>query len=139
MPEPLEVVIEHGRVWIRRGVQSFMADYDPEGDEDAAPLEWFAERVREVVMPRSGLDPEMGFLLEGANEGEWAAYEHGCREMEAALARILDGEDTGAGIARDPWETLRRRVLALKDRAERKADDIAQRLDEKSRKGHPDD
>lgn len=51
--------------------------------------------------------------LEGMNKDELAAYELGCTEMNEALQRILDGRDSGEGIANNPWETLRRRVLAL--------------------------
>lgn len=64
---------------------------------------------------QTGLTP-MGFILDAANAGELAAYDYGSAEMQAALTRILDGKDTGAGVCREPWETLRRRVLALVQR-----------------------
>lgn len=64
----------------------------------------------------------MQFMLEAANEGEWAAYEHGCRSCEVAVANILDGNDTGAGSTNEPWNTLRKRLLEMKD----KADAVAQ-------------
>jgi hypothetical protein len=67
----------------------------------------------------TGLDPEMGFLLEGANEGEWAAYEYGCRSCEAAVANIVDGKDTGKGLTNEPWNTLRQRLLEMKNKAGR--------------------
>jgi hypothetical protein len=51
--------------------------------------------------------------MEAATKGELAAYDQGCGEMMDALRRILDGKDSGAGVANEPWESLRRRVLAL--------------------------
>jgi len=51
--------------------------------------------------------------LEGMNADELAAYDYGCAGMNAALQRILDGKDDGSGMSNEPWETLRRRVLAL--------------------------
>jgi len=42
--DPLEVVVERSRVWIRRGSQSFMLAYD-----DPASLEWYAETLRKVL------------------------------------------------------------------------------------------
>ena len=66
------------------------------------------------ALAHTGLSAEMGFDLECANAGEFAAYEHGCAEMMSALRRILDGEDTGQGVANEPWESLRRRVLELR-------------------------
>lgn len=56
---------------------------------------------------------DQGFVLDAANPGELAAYEDGCNGMMDALRRILDGEDDGTGVANEPWEGLRRRVLAL--------------------------
>lgn len=35
--------------------------------------------------------------------------------LMGALTQILDGEDTGQGVAPEPWETLRRRVIAMKN------------------------
>lgn len=62
---------------------------------------------------RTGLDPEIGWIMEAATKGELAAYDAGCAGMMAALQHILDGEDTGAGVANEPWESLRLRVLRL--------------------------
>lgn len=82
---------------------------------EAMPL---VERLAAEVPPtRSGWDPEVGFILEAANEGELAAYESAACGMMGALAEILDGKDDGAGVSNDPWETLRRRVLALMAKA----------------------
>ena len=56
---------------------------------------------------------DMGWIIEGATKGELAAYDAGCDGMMAALRKILDGKDVGFGHAKEPWETLRRRVIAL--------------------------
>ena len=60
----------------------------------------------------SGLT-EMGWIIDGATKGELAAYDAGCAEGTAAVIRILDGKDTGAGVSHEPWESLRRRLIAL--------------------------
>lgn len=62
---------------------------------------------------------DMGFILDAANEGELAAYDHACAEANAAFARVIDGEDTGAGVSNEPWESIRRRAIALREDAER--------------------
>lgn len=44
--EPLEVLVDRGRVWLRRGHQSFMLDYDSK-----VPLElhWYANQLRGML------------------------------------------------------------------------------------------
>lgn len=72
------------------------------------------EHLRQALAPApSGLDPQMGFLLDGANAGELAAYDYGCAQSMDAVQRVLDGKDDGRGVANAPWEPLRRRLLAL--------------------------
>lgn len=77
---------------------------------DLIPL--LAQAADALDHPPTGLS-EMGWIIEGGTAGELAAYDQGCGEMMAALERILDGKDDGAGVANPPWEPLRRRVLAL--------------------------
>ena len=91
----------------------------PVAAEEAEPVAQAADHT--------GLDPEMGFILEGANAGELAAYEFGCDGMMASLKAILDGKDHGHGANHEPWGTLRRRVLALVAQAADQKD--AARLD----------
>lgn len=42
----VEVVVERGRVWIRRGVQSFMLAYDVDTDEER---QWYAGQLRNAL------------------------------------------------------------------------------------------
>lgn len=42
----LEVRVERDRVWILKGVQSFMLDYEGETPTD---LEWYANQLRGVL------------------------------------------------------------------------------------------
>lgn len=79
--------------------------YNPVGREEV----WRAWLARASI---TGLTP-MGWVIDAATEGELAAYDDGCNGMMASLKRILDGEDKGAGVANEPWESLRRRVIAL--------------------------
>lgn len=44
---------------------------------------------------------------------EFQAYEYGESLGIAAVTDILDGKDTGAGASNEPWNTVRRRLLAL--------------------------
>lgn len=57
---PLEVVVERGRVWIRRAHQSFRMDYD-----DPENLEWYADQLRKVLERGAQLYP-VGAILEVA-------------------------------------------------------------------------
>lgn len=61
---------------------------------------------------RQPFEPRWG-CLEGMNADELAAYDYGCAGANAAILAILDGKDTGAGVANEPWESIRRRLLAL--------------------------
>jgi hypothetical protein len=47
------------------------------------------------------------------NQRELDAYDYGCSSHMAALNRILDGKDSGHGVANEPWESARRKILAL--------------------------
>lgn len=70
-----------------------------------------ADRLAAQAAP-TGLT-DMGWVIDAANEGELAAYDQGCAECQQAVAKILDGKDTGDGTANPPWELLRRRLIAL--------------------------
>lgn len=43
---PVLVCVERGRVWIKRGTQSFMLAYDADHDADA---EWYAGQLRDAL------------------------------------------------------------------------------------------
>lgn len=61
----------------------------------------------------TGYDPEVGFVLDFANAGELAAYDQASNECLAAVTDILDGKHRPGGVANEPWETVRRRLLNL--------------------------
>lgn len=61
----------------------------------------------------SGYVPGEGFFLDAANEAELAAYDHAVYGMIAAVNDILDGRDDGRGTSNEPWESLRRRLIAF--------------------------
>jgi hypothetical protein len=87
---------------------------------DAANL-WVREAFNGAMKIRdryTGNDPEMGFILEGANEGELAAYDYGCRSAEAAVAAVLEDKHR-SGSCNQPWQALRERLWVLIDRAKR--------------------
>lgn len=78
-------------------------------------IEWLAEFAKKRDhRPQSGYDPEVGFLLDAATAGELAAYDQASMECLAAVTEILDGKKfSGAGVANEPWETVRRRLINL--------------------------
>jgi hypothetical protein len=51
--------------------------------------------------------------LEGMTAGELQAYDYGCASAEAAVRNVLDGKDKGHGMANEPWQSLRKRLLGL--------------------------
>lgn len=57
--------------------------------------------------------PDQFYGLEAMDEAEFRAYEYGCTMAHVHVLEILDGKDTGGGVAREPWESIRRRLLAL--------------------------
>lgn len=75
---------------------------------------WKGWKLRERL---SGNDPFVGFMLESANEGELAAYEYGCTGMMGALEDVLNSMERGGGVSVQPWEGLKARVYALKEKA----------------------
>ena len=92
--KPVTVVIDRGRVWIKRGVQSFLLDYEGETDDE---LNWYAQRLREALAPPQSMltDEEMancGLLSElqpRAQEPVEAAYEAHKRGYEEALTACI--------------------------------------------------
>lgn len=60
---------------------------------------------------------ELGWLMEAATKGELDAYEQGSAECQAAVRKILDGKDNGAGVSVEPWESLRARLMAMREAA----------------------
>lgn len=40
-------------------------------------------------------------------------YDQGSAECMASVQEILDGKDRGDGVANEPWESIRRRLIAL--------------------------
>lgn len=66
----------------------------------------------------SGNDPFMGFILEGANAGELAAYDYAFFGLMGALSEVLDDmEGSRLGVGNAPWQCLRERLWKLMDEA----------------------
>lgn len=61
--------------------------------------------------------PRWVCLLDWMNEDELLAYDYGVHSTISAINRILDGLDNGSGVCSEPFESLRRRVFALKEKA----------------------
>ncbi|MGL6289245.1 MAG: hypothetical protein ACRC2H_00995 [Silanimonas sp.] len=54
---------------------------------------------------------------DGAHPAWWRGSDHGFVGAVAAIQSILDGSDNGSGVANEPWESARRKLIALRDRA----------------------
>lgn len=73
------------------------------------------ETLRQFIeqASRTGLDPEMGFILEGANKGELAAYEFAVASHCVATLEILNGKNLDFGSCNEPWAGVRKRLVEL--------------------------
>lgn len=54
---------------------------------------------------------------DGAHPAWWRGEKYGFDECVRAVSNVLDGKDNGSGVASEPWEGVRRRLLALLDGA----------------------
>lgn len=57
-------------------------------------------------------DPDMD-ATDFAHPAFWRGHDHGFAGAVRAVAAVLDGDDNGSGVAAEPWERVRRRLLAL--------------------------
>lgn len=48
-----------------------------------------------------------------AHPAFWRGHDHAVGVMCNKITAILDGKDAGAGVCGEPWEGVRRRVMAL--------------------------
>jgi hypothetical protein len=56
-------------------------------------------------------DPELDGT-DFAHPAYWRGHDDSCRTFCQKVNEILDGKDGGHGIAHEPWESTRRRLLA---------------------------
>lgn len=84
--------------------------------EDFTALYWMWEGWQGKAQ-YTGLDPQMGFILDAANEGELAAYDYGCEGMIDALTEVLDDTKGREGKSHPEWQKLKERVWKLMDKA----------------------
>lgn len=50
---------------------------------------------------------------DGAHPAWWRGQKHTTQLLCQMINEILDGRDDGSGVANEPWESTRRRLLAL--------------------------
>lgn len=48
-----------------------------------------------------------------AHPAWWRGHDHTIAVVCQKLTEMLDGRDSGAGVANEPWEGVRRRILDL--------------------------
>jgi len=51
----------------------------------------------------------------GRTRPGWRGHDHTARVFCDLVTKILDGEDPGGGFNLEPWHSLRRRLLGLRD------------------------
>jgi hypothetical protein len=59
-------------------------------------------------------DPEYDGT-DAAHPAWWRGHDQTVQAMCHQINRILDGKDDGRGTCNEPWESVRRRLLALRD------------------------
>jgi len=92
-------------------------DRDDPDSLAAALLDQIAQRDHkiedlEAKLSQTGLDSEVGFILEAATKGELAAYDYAVHSHCAATLAVMDGKGLG-GSCNEPWATVRARLAAL--------------------------
>ena len=75
-------------------------------------IEAVPDLIAEVERLRS--DNEATDGTDYAHPSYWRGSDAAFAAMSEQLRKILDGEDDCKGVCREPWDTLRRRVLALR-------------------------
>jgi hypothetical protein len=88
--EPVEVTVRNGRVWIKRGNQSWMLEYD---DEENA--EWYAQTLRDAICTPpapSAEQPDHTALLRQALEALEERYIGALRDNAVDALRAALGE-----------------------------------------------
>lgn len=56
---------------------------------------------------------------DAAHPAYWRGHDHAVAVLCQKVTEILDGKDDGKGIASEPWEPVRRRLMALRDGVKR--------------------
>lgn len=79
--------------------------------KEAASL--LVKQAREIEQ----LKARIPIYIDDMTPGELHAYDMAVAEGMAAVLHVLDGKDEGDGVANEPWEPVRRRLLALVQRA----------------------
>lgn len=78
--------------------------------------EWYGHEtvafLLDVIAQRPEDDPMLD-ATDWAHPAWWRGHEHTTQVFCDLVHKILDGRDDGAGANHEPWQTLRRRLLAL--------------------------
>jgi hypothetical protein len=82
----------------------------------AAPGDtWPATEADEAAMAQAD---------DAGNPAWWRGHDEACTILCQKVHAILDGKDTGRGVANEPWESTRRRLLAAALRSQGQADAV---------------
>ena len=57
---------------------------------------------------------------DAAHPAWWRGHDHAVASLCQILNKIMDGEDDRSGTASEPWESVRRRLLAILKQPQRK-------------------
>lgn len=62
-------------------------------------------------------DPECDGT-DAAHPAYWRGHDHAVAVLCQKVTEILDGKDDGKGIASEPWEPVRRRLMSMRESAD---------------------
>ena len=63
---------------------------------------------------------------DAGNPAWWRGHDEACTILCQKVHAILDGRDSGRGVANEPWESTRRRLLAAALRSQGQADAVGE-------------
>ena len=63
---------------------------------------------------------------DAGNPAWWRGHDEACTILCQKVHAILDGRDSGGGVANEPWEATRRRLLAAALRSQGQADAVGE-------------
>src|SRR5262245_18146283 len=72
--------------------------------------------THEVAKAISPLDDPVLDSTNSAHSAWWRGIDCGIDQCLEAVAKTLDGTDDGTGVAPEPWESIRRRLLDLRNK-----------------------
>ena len=111
---PLPDTLEEAHEWITSMLDDWKELAGNMGFEQFQDPEVLIERAKKAAPASPDHVTEFGGIAADAgNPAWWRGHDEACTILCQKVNAILDGNDDGRGVANDPWESTRRRLLAL--------------------------